>query len=78
MPAIMRLLLPVLGTAYAGSGIGHELEYVGSDLFSSRCLLLKSLHKVKWFIGFLTEGQKIGQHGSAAAGMAVEAYLMEE
>ena len=60
MPAIMRLLLPVLSTVYAGSGMGHELEYVGSDLLSSRCLLFKSFHKVKRFVHFLAEGQKIG------------------
>ena len=78
MLAIMRLLLPVLVTAYAGSGVGHELEYVGSDLLSSRCLLFKSLHKVKWFVDFLAKGQKIGQYGGAGAGMAVEAHLIEE
>ena len=71
MLAIMRLLLPVLSTVYTGSGVGHELEYVGSDLFSIRCFLFKSLHQVKWFMDFLAEGQKIGQHGGAAAGIAV-------
>ena len=57
MPAIMRLLLPILGMVYAGSGVGHELEYVGSNLLSSRCLLFKSLYKVKWFMDFLAEGK---------------------
>ena len=57
MLAIMRLLLPVLGMAYAGSGMGHELEYAGRNLLSSRRLLFKSLHKVKWFMDFLAEGQ---------------------
>ena len=60
MLAIMGVLLQALGTAYAGSGVGHELEYAGSDLVSSRCLLFKSLHKVKWFVDFLAEGHKIG------------------
>ena len=60
MLVMMRLLLPVLGTAYAGSGVRHELEYAGSDLFSSRCLRFKSLHKIKWFVDFLAKGQKIG------------------
>ena len=60
MLAIMRLLLPVLGTVYEGSGVGHYLEYASSDLLSSRCLLFKFLHKVKWFVDFLAEGQKIG------------------
>ena len=78
MLAIMKLLLLVLGTAYAGSGVGHELDYVSSNLLSSWCFLFKSLHKVKWFVDFLAEGQKIGRHGGAAAGMAVEAHLAEE
>ena len=60
MLAIMKLLLLVLGTAYAGSGVGHELDYVSSNLLSSWCFLFKSLHKVKWFVDFLAEGQKIG------------------
>ena len=64
--------------SYTGSSIGHELEYVGSDLFSSRCLLFKSLHKVKWFVDYLAKGQKIGRHGGAAASMAVEIHLTEE
>ena len=58
--------------------IWHELEYAGSDLFSSRCLLFKSFYKVKRFVHFLAEGQKIGRHGDAAASMAVEAHLAEE
>ena len=74
----MKLLLPVLGMVYADSGVRHELEYVGSDLLSSSCLLFKSLHKVKWFVDFLAKGQKIGQHGDTAAGMAVEAHLAEK
>ena len=65
MPEIIILLLPMLGMVYAGSGVGHELEYVGSDLLSSRCLLFKSLYKVKSFMDFLVEGQKIGRHEGA-------------
>ena len=60
IPAIMRLLLLVLGMAYAGYSIFCELEYVGSDLFSSICLLFKSLHKIKRLVHFLAKGQKIG------------------
>ena len=57
MPEIMRLLLPVLGTVYTSCGVGHKLEYAGSDLLSSRCLLFKSLNKDKWFVNFLAKGQ---------------------
>ena len=78
MPVIMRLLLPVLGMVYAGSGVGHELEYAGSNLLSSRCLLFKSLHKVKWFVDFLAKGQNIGQHGGTTASIAVEVHLAED
>ena len=78
MPAIMRLFLLVLGMVYASSGMVHELVHVGDDLLSSRCLLFKSLHKIKWFVDFLDDGQKIRQHGGAAVDMAVEAHLSEE
>ena len=57
MPVIMRLLLPVLSMVYTGSGMGYELEYMGSNLLSSRFLLFKSLYKVKCFVDFLAEGQ---------------------
>ena len=57
MPVSMRLLLPVLNIAYVGSGVVHELVHVGDDLFSSNYLLFKSLHKVKWFVDFLAQGQ---------------------
>ena len=60
MLVIMRWFLLVLGMVYAGSGVDHELECVGNNLISSRYLLFKSLHKVKWFVDFLAEGQKIG------------------
>ena len=59
MLEIKQLLLPVLGMVYEGSGVGHELEYMGSDLLSIRYILFKSLYKVKWFVDFLAEGQKI-------------------
>ena len=61
-----------------GSGMGHELEYVGSNLLSSSCPLFKSFHKFKRLVHFLAKGQKIGQHGGAASGIAVEAHLAEE
>ena len=60
MPAIIKLLLQVLSTVYAGTGVVHKLVHAGDDLLSSRCLLFKSLYKVKWFVDFLDEGQKIG------------------
>ena len=78
MPAIIRLLFPVLGTVYAGSGVVHELKYAGDNLLSSKSLLFKSLHKVKWFADFLAKGQKIRQHGGATAGMAIEAHFAKE
>ena len=60
MTVIMRVLQPVLGMAYVSSGVGHELENAGNNLLSSRSLLFKSIHKVKWFVDFLAKGQKIG------------------
>ena len=57
MLAIIRLLLPVIGTVYTGSSVVHKLEYAGRDLLSRRCLLFKSLYNVKWFVDFLAEGQ---------------------
>ena len=56
----------------------HHDPYTGDNLLSSRCLLFKSLHKVKWFVDFLARGQNIGRYVGAAAGMDDEVHFTEE
>ena len=68
----------MLGMAYKGSGMVHELVHIGDDLLRIRCLLFKSLHKVKWFMDFLAKGQKIGRHGGAADSMDIEEHFAKE